>query len=106
MPPATYYGTVLPNDTFTLSPGMDVFAWTGGVKCGQGVTQLVNGQVVYSVNVSADGPLTPGCGKDGSVIHFQVGDYKMVTTVLWNAEQVWYVPLDSRTRLYIPMLYR
>ena len=62
MPPATYYGPVLPSENFTPKPGMEVFAWTGGVKCGQGITQLVDGQVVYSINVSADGrsPLAAG----------------------------------------------
>jgi hypothetical protein len=85
---------------------MEVFAWTGGVKCGQGVTQLVDSQVVYSINVSADGMLTPGCGKEGSVVHFQVGDYKMVAAVSWNTDRVLYVPLSTQAWVYIPMLYR
>jgi hypothetical protein len=106
MPPATYYGPVLASENFTPEPGMEVFAWTGGVKCGQGITQLVDKQVVYSINVSADGSLTPGCGKEGSVVHFQVGDYKMVTAVSWNTDRVWYVPLSTQAWVYIPMLYR
>jgi hypothetical protein len=106
LPPATYYGPVLPTENFKPSPGMEVFAWTGGVKCGQGRTQLVNGQVVYSINVSADGSITPGCGKAGSVVHFQVGDYKMVAAVSWNTDRVWYVPLSTRGWVYLPMLYR
>ena len=106
LPPATYYGPVLPYGNFEPKPGMEVFAWTSGVICGQGVTQLVDGQVVYSVNVSADGALTPGCGKDGSVVHFQVGDYKMVAAVSWSNERVQYVQLSTRAWMYIPMLFR
>ena len=80
LPPATYYGPVLPAENFTPRPGMKVFAWTGGVKCGQAKTQLVDGQVVYSINVSADGSVTPGCGREGGVVHFQIEDYRMVAS--------------------------
>ena len=85
---------------------MKIFAWTGGVKCGQGKTQLVDGQVVYSINVSADGSVTPGCGREGGVVHFQIEDYKMVAAVPWNTDQVWYVPLSTRAWTYIPIMFR
>jgi len=106
LPPATYYGPVLPAENFKPRPGMNVFAWTGGVTCGQGITRLVNGQVVYSINVSADGSVTPGCGREGGVVHFQIEDYKMVAAVPWNTEQVWYVPLSTRAWVYLPLMYR
>ena len=106
MPPATYYGLVLPSENFTPTAGMEVLAWTNGKKCGQGMTQLIDGQVVYSVNVSADGPLTPGCGKVGGVVHFQVGEYKMVSTAYWDTDRVWYVDLSTRAWLYFPLMWR
>jgi hypothetical protein len=106
LPPATYYGLVLPSDNFIPSPGMEVLAWTNGVKCGQAITQLVDGQVVYTVNVPADGPVTPGCGKYGAMVHFQVGDYRMAAIASWNTERVWQVSLSTRAWVYIPILIR
>jgi len=103
-PPATYYGPVLPGDNFTPTPDMEVFAWTKGVRCGTGVTRLVDKQVVYSINVSANENV--GCGKEGAAIHFQIGFYKMAAIASWNTDRVWYLPLSTEARLYIPMLYR
>jgi hypothetical protein len=106
MPPATFYGPVLPSDDFTPTAGMKVDAWTNGVKCGQGITQLIDDQVVYSVHVSANGALTPGCGKLGGMVHFQVGEYKMAVMASWNTDRVWYVPLSTRAWLYFPLMWR
>jgi len=106
IPPATFYGPVLASDTFTPTVGMEVLAWTNNVICGQGTTQLVDGQVVYSVNVSADDQHTPGCGKEGDRVTFQIGSYKMATGAWWNSDKVWYVSLSTRTTLYIPIVTR
>lgn len=106
MPPATYYGTILSSGNFTVAPGMEVIAWTNGVKCGDAVTQLIGGQVVYSINVSADGPVTPKCGKQGDLVYFQVGGHKMTVTTHWNTDRVWYLPLDAQIKLYFPLMGR
>jgi len=53
-PPATYYGEVLKSNTF-LPKGGNVCDGLGKwVACGTGVTQAIDGKVVYSIHVLAD----------------------------------------------------
>ncbi len=106
LPPATFYGPVLPSADFIPAPGMIVTAWINNMVCGQGTTQLVGQQVVYSINIYGDGPITPGCGKDGTPIYFQIGDNKMVSAARWNTDRVWYLPLSTQAYLYFPMVWR
>ena len=85
---------------------MEVIAWANGVKCGDAITQLIDGQVVYAIKISEDSPVTPGCGKEGGLVYFQVGGHKMVSTAHWNNDRVWYMSLTSRLKLYLPLMGR
>jgi len=58
------------------------------------------------VDISADDPLTPGCGTEGDAVYFQVGDYRMVYGATWNTDRVWYMPLSAQARMYFPMVWR
>ena len=95
-PPATYYGAVLGGSGFTPAAGLAVEAWVAGRLCGQSQTLLSNGEIVYSVNVNADGPGGAiGCGAPGRSIIFSVNGQTMLPLVAWNNDQIWNVPLRS-----------
>jgi hypothetical protein len=65
-----------------------VQARVNGTVCGQGRTQLINDQVVYSVDVAADGPgEVANCGAPGRTVTFQVGSQMMGTTANWNNDR-------------------
>ena len=55
-PPSTYYGAVLAGPELTPGAGTTVTARVNGNLCGQGVTLEVHGQIVYTINVLAEGP--------------------------------------------------
>ncbi len=93
-PPATYYGPVLAGPGFTPTAGMLVTAWIDGNLCGQSETLEVSGQIVYTINVLAEGPGgAAGCGALGRVVTFQVGFQVMVSTAKWDNSRVWERPL-------------
>lgn len=103
-PPATFYGPVSPGLGFTPTTGMPVTAWIDGKLCGQGKTQQVNGVIVYSINVLADGPGgAQGCGALGRVVSFKVGMQLMWAGHQWNNDQVWSLPLKREYRVYLPL---
>ena len=54
-PPATWYGSVSPGPGFWPSPGMAMTVWIDDPLCGGSETTEVQGQVVYSINVFAEG---------------------------------------------------
>ena len=106
-PPATYYGQVLASGSFTPLEGMAVTAWVNGKQCGQGQTLRVNGQVMYTLNVFADGPGgAAGCGDAGRQVTFIVNSQLMSPTVGWDNNQVWQVNLLSVYRVYLPLVLR
>jgi hypothetical protein len=105
-PPATYYGPVLAASSFTPVADMPVTAWVNGVACGSAQTQEQGGQIVYAINVHADGLTTPGCGAPGQVVRFKVGERWMGTSVAWNSDQVWLLTLDATSSIYLPVIQR
>jgi hypothetical protein len=107
-PPATYYGQVLARGgSFAPMEGMTVTAWINGVQCGQGRTLDMSGQVMYTLNVLADGPGgVAGCGDLGRKVVFKVGDQVMSPEVAWDNNQVWQVNLAPVYRVYLPVVLR
>jgi hypothetical protein len=86
---------------------MAVTAWINGSVCGQGQTSQVEGQIVYSVNVFADGSgATSGCGAAGRVVTFDVGTQPMTSFTVWDNNQVWDVPLFVGPRVFLPMMVK
>jgi hypothetical protein len=106
-PPDTYYGTVHSNATFTPIVGMVVEAHIDGVLCGQGRTQDYGGQIVYVVDVMADdGVVHAGCGRLGRQIAFSVAGRRMVTTGMWDNNQLDEVTLTPTSVVYLPVVVR
>jgi hypothetical protein len=108
-PPATYYGTVEAGGGFTPTAGMAVQAYVGDHVCGQGETQAYGGEIVYVVNVSADGPGgAAGCGKPGDEVTFYVDEQTMTPTAVWDNNLVWEVDLaaDTEREVYLPLVMR
>jgi subtilisin-like proprotein convertase family protein len=85
-PPMTVYGTAPFAGTVT--------AWINEVPCGQGLTQVINNQIVYTLNVKPDasGGKT-GCGAPGRSVTFKIGAQAMNTSIGWDIDRVWYLPL-------------
>ncbi len=108
-PPATYYGAVLAGPGFTPTAGMPVKAWINGNLCGQGQTLKVNGQVVYTINVFAEGSgEAAGCGAPGRIVTFQVGSQIMAPTAVWDDSRLWALSLSptAKQRLYLPLIFK
>ncbi len=97
IPPATFYGEVLPSAYFTPAAGLTVTAWISGHLCGQNPAQLEQGQVVYVVNVQAESIMAPGCGETGRTVTFKIGTQMgaqlMAPLAIWDNNQVWEWPL-------------
>jgi subtilisin-like proprotein convertase family protein len=95
-PPATFYGPVLTGAGFTPTVGTLVTARVNGKVCGQVRMQLYGAQLVYAINVSADGPgSTAGCGTPGRAVTFEVRGRAMATTATWDNNGAWPLPLSS-----------
>jgi hypothetical protein len=101
VPPATYYGAITAD--VPLRAGMQVTASVDGKACGFGRTIVVDGTYVYTVNVSADGDGTSGCGAAGRVVTFKVGKYPMLVARPWSGSGVWEQPLVGH-RVALPLV--
>jgi hypothetical protein len=92
---------------WTPAAGMSVTAYIDGKICGQGATRQVGGQVVYALDVLADGwGSAAGCGEQGKEVAFYVDGRRMVRTAAWDNRQVWEVRLSPIVWLYLPLLRR
>jgi hypothetical protein len=106
-PPTTFYGSVLARGDFTPTAGMVVTAWINGKMCGQGKTAQINNEIVYSINVFADGPGGfNGCGAPGRSVTFKVSTRAMSTSHAWDNSRLWQLPLLSDYRIYLPVVRR
>jgi hypothetical protein len=100
-PPATYYGPVQASENMTVS------AWVDGHFCGRGQTLEVNGEIVYSIDVWAEGPAdNSGCGAQGRTVTFQVGDQVMLPSATWDNSRLWKLDLVSGYRVYLPLVIK
>ncbi|RIK36849.1 MAG: hypothetical protein DCC57_22135, partial [Chloroflexi bacterium] len=86
-PPATFYGALQGSAEFAPAAGMAVVATVAGARCGRGVTQIVDGQVVYKVEVAGAGEVA-GCGLEGRAVRFSVGGRAMRTQGVWSNQTV------------------
>ncbi|HTP08482.1 MAG TPA: hypothetical protein VMP08_09535 [Anaerolineae bacterium] len=85
-PPMTVYGTA----PFAGA----VTAWINGVQCGPSTTQLINNQIVYTLNIQPDTPGgKAGCGAAGRNVTFTIDAQSMSTVRSWDIDRVWTVPL-------------
>ena len=99
--PASYFGAVVASG-LTPTAGLPVSAWVDGALCGASSTLLENGEMVYAINVFADGPDTPGCGAPGKIITFQVGEQLIPITAVWENSDVHEFLLGNGYSLYLP----
>lgn len=85
IPPATYYGSIRAGRGFTPTPGMALTAWIGDYGCGQAETLDIEGEVMYRIDVLAEGPGgAAGCGAPGRTVTFQVASQVMAPTAAWD----------------------
>jgi hypothetical protein len=101
-PPALIYGTLAARDGFTPRPGLAVTARVGEAECGATTTRLVEGKVVFALDVrSADE--VAGCGGPGRSFTLAIGDYTWPRPIGWNNETVF--ELVER-RVFLPQIRR
>jgi hypothetical protein len=105
-PPATFYGELLAGSGFTPTPGMQIAAWIDGHFCGQGRTLEADGEVVYTVNVFAEGLGHTDCGAPGRKVTFQVDSRLMVPRAAWDNNQLDEVTLIPAVIVYLPLVMR
>jgi hypothetical protein len=105
LPPATFYGTVQEGMNFAPVAGQTVLARIGSQVCGQGVTRLEGGQVVYVVKVAGEGEVS-GCGVTGRPVSFEVGGKRMSTVGEWDNSRLWLLNLDPTHRLFLPLVWK
>ena len=112
LPPDTFYGAVLAGSGFAPTSGMTVTAWIDGHLCGRAETMAVGGQVVYAVNVLAEGDgeddrgTAAGCGAPGREVTFVVGSRLMVPRIAWDISRLWEVTLQPGWPVYLPLIVR
>jgi hypothetical protein len=111
-PPSTFYGALLPQDGFSPTVGITLTARVlpGDIPCGRTRTREVDGQVVYVVDVFADGgPGTPthGCGASGRTVRFDLDGLPMFPVDTWDNRRLWHVDLATASgRIYLPLVLR
>lgn len=106
-PPATYYGVL--NATAATRPavGTPVVATIGGVRCGEAVTRLVEGRVVFALDVrAAGGGASAGCGTPGRTVLLTVGEHRFTTW--WSNQRPRAltpgIPGPRGAHVYLPLL--
>jgi hypothetical protein len=110
--PATFYGVVQPGSGFVPTPGMEVTAWISGNSCGRAETMAVGGQVVYAINVLAEGDgeddrgTAAGCGAPGREVTFRVDSRLMEPRVAWDISRLWEVTLQPGWPVYLPLVVK
>ena len=104
LPPATYYGVLLPGPDFVPAAGLPVQATIDGAICGAGVTQAVAGQIVYTLNVRGDGAQGV-CFGAGKAVSFSVAGIPRASA-LWQNERVALVNLGVGATVYLPVVHR
>jgi len=85
--PATYYGIVQGGATFAPAANQTVTAFVDGQVCGRGTTQIVGGQVVYRIDVAADGSAAPGCGAPGKTVTFAIAGHPTAPPTRWENDR-------------------
>jgi hypothetical protein len=106
-PPSTYYGAVQAGSSLTPVAGMPVLARVNGTICGRGNTRAVGGQIVYVVDVLADGSgAAAGCGAAGRIVTFQLGDRMLGATAVWDNSRPHELSLGAHARAYLPAVRR
>lgn len=90
--------------------GATVSAWINGVRYASGFTQLYQESVIYALDVPGDDPSTPAVegGVPGSLIVFNIDDFTIPQTSLWQSGTN--VQLDltvvSLSYTYFPFLHK
>lgn len=101
-PPATYYGILRHGPGFTPTEGAAVTAAIDATVCAQTKTRVVDGQIVFALDVPADdGATFTGCGLPGRMVTLTVGS--RVFQMPWDNSQLWDV---SPRWIFLPLVRR
>ena len=92
VPPALYFGKI--NDLTLPEDDAPVIAYVNGQRCGQGHTQVYEGEVVYRVKVQAAESGSNQCGASGQLVTFRVGTHTMATQAEWDNRSIQEIDLE------------
>jgi len=84
--PSSFWGTVKYNGE-NVTIGATVTAWINGVQYASGLTELYEGNTVFSLDVAGDQAETPAIegGKAGDTVVFKVNGAIAVETATWQS---------------------
>jgi hypothetical protein len=80
-----------------------------GNLCGQGQTQQQDDQIVYVIDVLADGTgSVAGCGAPGRLVRFEVGSQVMSSIAVWDNNRPRRLPLSIAPLqyVYLPLIVK
>jgi len=109
--PSSFYGLVIANGNPTAE-GISVTAWIGGEQWAGTMVTSYQGNLVYSIDVPGDDPLTPESegGVEGDTIHFYVGDRLVLQLGTWHSGTDIGLSLTvgstEAERLYLPLILK
>jgi hypothetical protein len=97
LPPATFYGWVTPTVDFVPTAGISVTGWIGNELCGTSTIQEVSGRLAYVLSVGSEDITNPssGCGREGEMVQFMVGEWMMDNAHIWDNSAAWFHSLDT-----------
>ena len=107
--PSSFYGLAEENGA-SVPIGTVISAWINGVKYAETACISYNGKSVYSLDVPADDPGTPGItegGIEGDVVLFKIGDIEANQSGIWHGGTNQELDLSIIIRLekvYLPLI--
>jgi hypothetical protein len=108
IPPATLYGIFELGSDFQPVIGETVIARIGDIVCGQSQTRRVDDQIVFSIEVAAEGlGGVDGCGAPGRQVDITIGS--LVLSTAWDNSRVMDAQRPAELRmqqLFLPLVMR
>jgi hypothetical protein len=91
LPPATFFGWVTANGEFNPAAGMAVRAKIDGKLCGETVVEEFAGLLAYKLQIGQNN----GCDVEEGMLVFEVGDWIMNHSSMWENSHALYHPLTN-----------
>ena len=86
---------------------MAVTAQVADRICGQSQTLEVDGEIVYAIQVQAEGFNSgSGCGSPGRPVTFSIDGRTMLPFPGWDNTRLWEVPVKPAIQIFLPIIRR
>ena len=107
--PSSFYGLAGENGA-NVPIGTVISAWINGVQYAETLSLSYNGNSVYTMDVPADDPGTPGTtegGLEGDLVLFKIGGIEANQTGIWHGGTNQELDLSitiALERIYLPLI--